>query len=418
MIGVRPFDPEGDFEDLRRIWHEAGWLIEDQSEGKALKAFMSSADAWVDDSPEPIECVVSTVPGEMRYLDADIAFRAVSSVTTGIVGRRQGLARSVLTHALEQAASHGSVLAILGAFEQGFYDALGFGTGSYERQLRFDPSDLLSRRLGLPPGRKRRPVRFTAEDAEALHQARLRRMRRHGGCNITPSGITEHEMLYFKNSFGLGFRDGPDGTPSHYLWCVFQGESGPLLVYWMVFRTIEELRELLSLLVVLGDQYHVVELREPVWLQLQVALNRPFRRFDQTAEAKRSHGVSAQAYWQARILDVQKAVESFKLPDAGNIDFVLRLSDPLEKYLPSDSSWKGVAGDYTVHLGASSTAERGAGGSLPELACDVNALTRLWLGVATAESLSVTDGLSGDAGLINALSTRLRLPYPGLDWEF
>lgn len=418
MIGVRPFDLERDFEDLRRIWHEAGWLIEDQSEGKALKAFMSSADAWVDDSPDQIECVVSTVPGEMRYLDADIPFCAVSSVTTGIVGRRQGLARGVLTHALRQAASDGSILAILGAFEQGFYDTLGFGTGSYERHLRFDPSDLLRRRLGLPTGRSRRPVRFTAGDAAELHEARLRRMRRHGGCNIIPSGITEHDMLYFKNSFGLGFRDGPGGAPSHYIWCVFQGESGPLVVYWMVFRSIEELRELLSLLVVLGDQYHAVELREPVWLQLQVALNRPFRRFDQTAEAKRSHGVSARAYWQARILNLERAVECLKLPDAGEIDFVLHLTDPLGEYLPENSDWKGVAGEYTIHLGTSSRAEPTVRGSLPELRCSVNALTRLWLGVATAESLSVTDGLSGDSALINALSTRLRLPYPGLDWEF
>jgi hypothetical protein len=417
-LAVRPFNLERDFEDLRRIWHEAGWLIDDQSEGKALRAFMSGADAWVDDGPEAVECVVSTVPGEMRYLDGDIPLCAVTSVTTGIVGRRQGLARSVLTHALAEAVGKGAVVAILGAFEQGFYDALGFGTGSYERKLRFDPSDLLSRRLGLATGRSRRPVRFSAEDAQELHQARLARMRRHGGCNITSAGITQHDMLYFKNSFGLGFRDGPEGTPSHYIWCVFQGESGPLVVSWMVYRTIEELRELLSLLVILGDQYHVIELREPVWLQLQVALNRPFRRFDQTAEAKRSHGVSAQAYWQARILDVQKAVECLTLPDTGEIDFDLYLSDPLENYLPEASSWEGVAGEYTVHLGPSSRAEEGVNGRLPELRCNTNALTRLWLGVATAESLSITDGLSGDPELINALSTRLRLPYPGLDWEF
>lgn len=418
MSGVRPFDMERDFDDVRRIWHEAGWLMDDQSEGKALRAFLSSADAWVDDGSGSVECAVSTVPGEMRYLGGDLPFCAVTSVTTGIVGRRQGLARSVLTHALQRAETAGAVAAVLGAFEQGFYDALGFGTGSYERQVRFDPSDLLSKRLGFASGRPRRPVRFSPEDAEALHQARLRRMRRHGGCNILPSGITEHEMLYFKNSFGLGYLDGPGGSPSHYIWCVFQGESGPLVIYWMVFRTIEELRELLSLLATLGDQYHSMELREPMWLQLQVALNRPFRRFDQTAESKRSHGVTAQAHWQARVLNVEKAVERLVLPGEGEIAFVLRLSDPLEKYLNDESQWRGVAGEYTIRLSKGSYAVRGAEADLPELRCSVNALTRLWLGVATAESLNVTDGLSGDPELITELSTRLRLPYPGLDWEF
>ncbi len=418
MNGVRPFDLDRDLEAVRRIWHEAGWLMEDQSEGRALKAFLSSADVWVDDVEVDVECAVSTVLGDMRYLDEDIPFCAVTSVTTGLVGRRQGLARSVLTHALREAESSGAVFAALGAFEQGFYDALGFGTGSYERKVRFDPSDLLSKRLGLTPGRPRRPVRFTVDDAEELHRARLQRMRRHGGCNIRPSGITEHEMLYFKNSFGLGYRDGPGGSPSHYIWCVFQGEAGPLVVYWTVFRNIEELRELLGLLATLGDQYHSVELWEPMWLQFQVGLNRPFRRFDQTAGSKRAHGVTAEAYWQARILNVEKAVERMRLPEAGEIEFVLRLTDPLEKYLDDNSSWRGCGGDYTLRLGARSQAVSGSKTGLPELRCSVNAFTRLWLGVATAESLTVTNGLSGEPELIAALSTRLRLPSPGLDWQF
>jgi GNAT superfamily N-acetyltransferase len=418
LSGVRPFDLDRDLEAVRRIWHEAGWLMEDQSEGRALKAFLTSADVWVEDTAGDVECAVSTVPGEMRYLEEDIPFCAVTSVTTGYVGRRQGLARSVLTYALERAAAAGAVAAALGAFEQGFYDALGFGTGSYERQVRFDPSDLLSKRLGLVSGRPRRPVRFSAEDAEALHQARLRRMRRHGGCNILRSGITEHEMLYLKNSFGLGYRDGPGGSPSHYMWCVFQGETGPLVVYWMVFRTIEELRELLGLLATLGDQYHSVEVWEPMWLQLQVGLNRPFRRFGQTAGSSRAQGVTAEAYWQARILNVEKAVERMRLPEGGEIEFVLRLTDPLEKYLDDDPRWSGCGGDYTIRLGPRSRAVPEGQAGLPELRCSVNAFTRLWLGVATAESLTVTNGLSGDPELIASLSNRLRLPAPGLDWQF
>ena len=105
MSGVRPFDLDRDLEAVRRIWHEAGWLMEDQSEGRALKAFLTSADVWVEDTAGDVECAVSTVPGEMRYLEEDIPFCAVTSVTTGYVGRRQGLARSVLTYALERAAA-------------------------------------------------------------------------------------------------------------------------------------------------------------------------------------------------------------------------------------------------------------------------------------------------------------------------
>ncbi len=418
MVPVRPLNLETDIEAVRRMWHESGWLLKDQSGGKALEVFFRSADAWVDAVSETPECVVSTMPGRIRYLSEDIPFVAVTSVNTGIVGRRQGLARGVLGHALTEAATGGAAVAILGAFEQGFYDALGFGTGTYQRTIRFDPSDLSVPKLGARPRRMRRPQRFSSDDAEGLHEARLRRMRRHGGCNILPSGITVHETLYFKNAFGIGYRDRKDSIPSHYLWCVFHGESGPLEIQWMVFRTIEELKELFLLIQVLGDQYHTVELREPVWLQFQVSLNRPFRRIDQTADSKSAHGALALAYWQARILDVEKAIPFLRLPSEEPIAFHLALTDPLSAYNSSNTSWSGVAGDYVIRLGRNSEARRGVASDLPTLRADVNSLTRLWLGVATAEALSVTDGMEGDEDLIHRLSRGLRLPLPGLDWEF
>jgi len=77
-----------------------------------------------------------------------------------------------------------------------------------------------------------------------------------------------------------------------------------------------------------------------------------------------------------------------------------------------------VGGEYIVSLGHDSGAEPGCDEALPTCTASVNAFTRLWLGVRSATSLSVTDDLSGPKELLEELDWAFRLPEPHPDWEF
>lgn len=71
-----------------------------------------------------------------------------------------------------------------------------------------------------------------------------------------------------------------------------------------------------------------------------------------------------------------------------------------------------------VTLGEGGGAEPGKDASLPQLNCNVNALTRLLIGVAPASSLAVMDDFVAPAELLTQLDDVLRLPKPVTGWEF
>jgi hypothetical protein len=101
-----------------------------------------------------------------------------------------------------------------------------------------------------------------------------------------------------------------------------------------------------------------------------------------------------------------------------NLKFNLELSDPISKYLPEDSIWKGIGGSYVVELSKNSRVERGHKENLPTLTASVGAFTRLWLGVAKASSLAVTDEFAASQKLIRKLDVSINLPIPRFDWGF
>ncbi len=77
-------------------------------------------------------------------------------------------------------AEQGAAVSALGMFEQGYYNQLGFGTGSYEHWVRFDPAALQVSVESRPP------QRLDTSDYEKMHAALLNRQRGHGTCSITP----------------------------------------------------------------------------------------------------------------------------------------------------------------------------------------------------------------------------------------
>ena len=75
-------------------------------------------------------------------MGVDLPLSVVSSVTTSLIGRKQGLAGATTAEALSRSAQSGAAVSLLGMFEQGFYDLLGFGSGPPSLHYRFDPAAL------------------------------------------------------------------------------------------------------------------------------------------------------------------------------------------------------------------------------------------------------------------------------------
>lgn len=408
-MNIRRYDPKRDRDAALRIWWEVGWLKEGKEQ--AVDVMLQAGQTLVGEVRGRAECAVSTFPGTVRYLGDDLPFCGVTAVATGYLARRQGLARRVTAHALADATAEGALVAGLGMFDQGFYDALGFGTGAYEHVIRFNPADLT---VGVRP---RIPRRLGPDDAPAVHASRLARHRGHGSVNFPSPGLTLAEITKH-GGFGLGYADGSDGALTHHLWCVpTNREIGPYRILWLAYQTPAQFLELMALVRNWGDQVLVVQLREPPGVQFQDLLAHPFRSRRATRGGDMENSAGAVAYWQMRICDLPGCLERTRVP-WGEVRFNLRLVDPIERYLGEKAHWRGIGGDYVVALGRSSGAERGADPSLPTLTATVNAFTRLWLGVRPAGGLAVTDALSGPEDLLRELDAVLRLPEPHPDWDF
>lgn len=410
-ITMRRYRDPADRSAAIRIWNEVGWIEDDKREQEGLAVFLSGADAWLAELRNTPECMVVTMPGTVMHLSQEIRMRAVMAVTTSRVGRKQGLARRLTAHALAHDAQEGELVSFLGMFDQGFYDELGYGTGAYERFISFDPAAL--RVDGRPPV----PYRLTMKDAALMHRSRLDRMRVHGSCTILPEAATSAEMILCKGGFGLGYFD-EDGRLSHHLWAVPKGENGPYRIEWLAYQTPEQLFELLRLIKGLGDQVYCVHMKEPRWLHMQDLLDQPFRNRTRTRRSEMETGWESSAYWQLRILDLEKVMAVTSVPGRGQISFNLQLEDPIARYLQNSDGWSGTAGAYVVTVGEVSHARPGREKTLRTMRTTVNAFSRLWFGAASPLSLVLTDELDAPAGLLEELGWILCVPMPSLDWVF
>lgn len=408
-MDFRPYDEQRDKEAVRRIWKEVGWLQESGGEGYEL--FVQAGRTLVADIEESAECAVIMLPGTIRYLEEDLPLAVVGAVTTSRIARKQGLAGRLTAAAIARDAADGALVSALGMFEQGYYDRLGFGTGSYVHEVCFDPADLL---VDVKP---RVPRRISVDDWEAVHASRLARLRGHGAVNLTPTLITRGDIIGDKDSFGLGYCDGPNGELTHFVWVKPRGgEHGPYKVGLAIWQTGEQFLELMAVLKSLGDQVHLVRMDEPPGIQLQDLLRQPIKKRNITKGSEFEVTIKSGAYWQIRILDLPGCMAQTHLPRA-DVRFNLRLTDPIETLLDSDAPWRGVGGDYVMMLGQESSAMRGNDASLPTLSASVNAFTRMWFGIRPASGLAITDDLSGPPELIHALDKALLLPTPYLGWD-
>ncbi len=409
----RPYNPEVDFDAVTRIWQEVGWIERDNDDHRqGLQHFATDYDGLVVELNGTAECYVATGPGTMRYLDRELALSVVAAVTTSHVARRQGLAQRLTAEAIARDAANGALVSGLGVFDQGFYNKLGYGTGVYEHWYALDPAHL---RI---PAKARPPQRVTKDDWEAMHRARQRRLRSHGSCTIEAPAATRAEALWASNGFGLGYNDGPGGELSHYVWfSAKELENGPLSAWWMAYEDLDQFMELMAVIASLGDQMHLVRMREPALIQLQDLIDQPFRRNRISEKSTYESRNRSAAYMQFRMCDIPQCLAATEL-DGAPVRFNLQLSDPIESLLDDAAAWRGVAGDYVVELAAESSAIPGFDASLPTVEATVGAFTRLWLGVRPATGLAATDRLSAPDALLGDLDRVLRLPPPKTDWDF
>ena len=410
VIEILPYVHERDFKAVRRIHFEVGWL-EDDKDAKAFEKAAPHFDGVIFPIDGKAECAVLTTPGAMRYLDTDLDMTAVMGVTTSRIARKLGAAGRLTAHSLSTAAANGSEIAVLGMFEQGFYDRLGFGTGAYSRYLRFDPTTLTVSNAF------RTPQRLTKKHWRQAHQAMVERKRGHGGCVLHKPEMLRFDLSVWPNPVALGYRDGEDGALSHFFWGSAKDEHGPYRIGAYAYQNAQQLFELLALAKSLGDQVVSFAMEEPPEIQMQDLLREPFRHRGLAEGSNHAGYHRTYAYWQARILDLPKCMGKTRL-DAEPVTFNLRLTDPIAAYLDDDAAWQGVAGDYTVTLGEESAAEPGQSKGLPTLAASVGAFTRMWLGVRSASSLALTDDLNANEELLRNLDRALRLPPPHLGWDF
>jgi len=407
----RFYESDRDKAAAQRIWKEVGW-IDDAVDPDGLDRFIAgSGRGFVCDLNGEAECLVLTARGDIRYQRETLPRPVGPGATTGRFARKQKLPGRLTATAVATEAAEGAAVACLGIFDQGFYNKLGFGNGSYERSVKFATGDLM---VDVEP---RVPLRLTMEDWPRIHEARLRRRRPHGSSSLFAPEFTMGRMHGPRNPFGLGYADDPDGGLSHLIFCNTDNVGhGPYNIQYLIYRTREQFLELLALLKSLTDQVYTVSVYEPAEIQLADFLRQPFKAHRMNG-GQHSTGIEAYAWWQMRICDLKACLARTHLP-YGEARFNLRLSDPIGKYLDDTVSWHGIAGEYVVTLGAESAAEAGHDETLPTLTASVNAFTRLWLGVRSASGLAVSDDFQAPPALLETLDEVVRLPQPRPDWDF
>ena len=405
-LDIRPMVYPDDLPAIRRIWREVGWV--DESEEKHVDDFFSVGNtllATIDGDPE---CSVHTVQGLLSLQDTELPLCAVTAVTTSRIGRGHAFAKRLTALQLQQAHADGAQVAALGMFDQGFYDQLGFGSGAYDHQLKFDPATLkVNHRVPTPR-------RIGIADYKAVHQAMCNRHKVNGSVVLFDDVLIKSELNWTEDGFGLGY--GAGDTLTHFIWLSGKGEHGPYTVTTMAYQNTDQLLELLGLLKSLADQVYTVKMLQPPHIQLQDLLERPFRTRSTTAGGTHANEQYSFAWWQLRILDVSACVAAFQAMQPAK--FQLEISDPATSLLEGGDGWQGSAGSYVVELDKQSHASLGQAPDLPVLHCSINAFTRLLWGVAKATSLAVTDDFKAPSALLEILDRSVVLPKPHTGWDF
>lgn len=400
---------ETDFAAVNRVWKECGWLPEKME--STMKEIIGSTRHVLAEVNGSVEAVIMTTDGSLKYQDQELRSNLIDAVTVSLVARKLGLAGKCLAQLLSEEAESGMAVSVLGMFEQGYYNKLGYGTGTYYRQLYFDPADLLIDKDF------RIPSRIDHSDYKKVHESRLKRLRPHGGYNVLTPIMTKSEMEFMKKSYGLGYYNAK-GELTHHLWInPSNQEYGPFEISWMTYQNYDQFLELIALIRSFNDQVRLVSMTEPAGIQFVDFLKQPMRKRSLTKGSKFQNWINSSPYWQMRILDLSKCLAQTHL-DCKPVEFNLQLEDPIKKYLSENARWQGISGKYHLKLGKHCEIEEGLIKGLPLLKAEVGAFSRMWMGVKPASGLAVTDKLEAHEPLLQKLDKAFCLPEPQPEWWY
>ena len=400
---IRKYNKEIDKSQIETITNEVGWDV------KAMDIYVSEGRNLVAELNGKVEAFCSTSLGDIQYLENKIPFSELGTVAVSFLARKQKISGRMTALKIAEDAGAGAAVCGLGMFDQGYYDKMGFGTGNYTHWITFPLKALKVK------GTPKIPTRLGFNDFEKINRSMQNRMRWHGSFSCTPDlikgGMSEGGM-------GLGYFN-EKGELTHHIWFEEDNLSkGPLSIAWWSYQNYDQLMELLVLLKSLSDQIISVSTIELPFLNIQDLIERPFHNAALSKNSPHQYKVSTQAFWQMRILDLEKCLSSTELP-FGELCFNLELTDPIESFLKDeDCLWRGIGGNYTIMLGEKSSAKKGFINGLPTLKASVGAFTRMWLGCEKASNLTFTDELKGDRELISSLDKIFSLPLPKPDHPF
>lgn len=403
MADLRAYDAEKDLAHVQRIWRDIGWT-DSEHEDVALGKFVASGNAEVAVVDGEAEALAVWSRGTFSYEGTLLPTGLVTGVTTSRIARRQGLAGALTARAVADAAQDGCALAMLGVFDQGYYDKFGFGSGAYDHGIRFDPASLKVR-VDYPT-----PRRITAADWADIASAMTRRHRPHGSVMIDNEHYLEADLGFRPESKGFGFQT--EGRLTHFVLGTGGGDK-TFEIHWLAYQDRDQLHQLLSVLADQGDQMLSVQIIEPSGVQLTDLVDRPVRQRSRTRGTKHESGNLGWMWWQARILDLEQVIGAYTW-EGNPLSFNLALTDPIRP----TNGWDGIGGEYNVTVGAPSSVVPGFTEGAPLLTASVNAFSRLWLGVRPATGLAITDDLSGSPELLARLDRVVRLPTPHPGLEF
>ncbi len=404
----RHYNSSKDKKAMNRIFKEVGWIENDIFDGvNILVKESESILAEINDSPE---CIVSSSIGQMTYLDEKLSASFITNVTTSLVARKKKLARELTAQKIALDVENGAEVSLLGMFDQGFYEMLGFGSGNYKTLIKFSPSTLkIKKHFNVP-------IRLTKNDWDKIHKSRINRLKVHGACDLN-SVSTKAETFWFNSCFGLGYFD-KNNNLTHHVWIDGLGkEFGPYRIMWMSYQNYDQLMELMALIKSLGDQIKLIEMIEPPNIQLMDFLDKPNFYKNITKSSKFANEITTYPYWQIRICDLKKCINKTHL-NGKSVTFNLDLNDPIENYLSEDAKWTGLSGNYIITFGKNSTVKKGHDKNLQTLKASINSFTRLWMGVLPASSLAINDDFLASNTLVKELEKLFILPKPNVNWEF
>jgi len=405
----RKFDLKKDKDAVYRILNECGW-VHDKKKDKYLNLFLPKANTLVVDINDEPEVMATSSIGTICYQDEKLKLSAITGVTASLLARKQGFAGRLTATRLALDAEKGAEVGALCIFDQGYYNNLGFGNGNCERIVSFTPSTLkIDRKV-------KTPVRLTEKDYKKMHKNRVNRLPNH--CAVTlPEYATKAEMGSKEKNMGFGYFD-EKGNLTHHIWITGKGkEQGPYWIQWLAYENLDQLMDLLALMKSFEEQIMMIRMVEPAFIQMQDFIEKPFHIKAITRESENQNYTYSTAYWQLRILNLQKCMKKTHL-NCDDFSFNLELIEPIGKYIPEDIKWRGIGGDYLVTLGTNSSAKKGKQKDLPVLKASVGAFTRMWFGIMQASTLVHSDGIEAPEDLIKKLDKAFLLPPAHIDWGF